>query len=57
MSKEIIKQHLNNILYGLKKSNLTWEEQEVVKASFDNIYTVLIGIQEANTNENKTANE
>lgn len=37
-----LEQHLSNILYGLKKSTMNWDEQENVKASFNFIADLVL---------------
>lgn len=41
MKELTIEQHLNNILHGLKKSTMGWDEQEQVKRSFNYIANLL----------------
>jgi hypothetical protein len=41
-----VDQHLNNILFGLKKSTMTWDEQESVKVSFNHIANLLLAKKE-----------
>jgi hypothetical protein len=41
-NKITTEQHLNNILFGLKKATMSWEEQDQVAASFNHIANLLL---------------